>query len=91
MCVFSGPTSWAELGENTWNPKSLAGYLWNTAHLRNAATEEKFSKKSKTIKSSKMKILWTLTHSCPSSDPVTKGSDPKEWPNGDLRDSVFKF
>lgn len=35
----------------------------------------------------------TLAHSSPSSHPVTKGWDQKEWPNGDLwlRDSIFKF
>lgn len=30
-------------------------------------------------------LPWTLTHSSPSSDPVTKGSDQKQWSSGDLR------
>lgn len=93
MCVFSGPTSWAELGENTWKPKSLAGSLWNTDHLRNTVTEEGFSKRAEQLSPIRCTSVNTLTHSCPSSHPVTKGSDQKEWPKCDLRlrDSVIKF
>lgn len=72
-----------------WKPKSLL--FINTAHLRNAETEHDFLKKAEQLSPIRCTSVNILAHSSPRSDPVTKGSEQKEWPSGDLRDSIFKF
>lgn len=50
-----------------------------------------FLKKAEQLSPVRCTSVNTLAHTSPSSDPVTKGSDQKEWPNGDLRlrQSIF--
>lgn len=47
--------------------------------------KQDFLKKAEQLSPVRCTSVNTLAHTSPSSDPVTKGSDQKEWPNGDLR------